>query len=110
MHAQRRVLISIGTLALLAVAILLEAIRTRQLGTAVLAGSIAAVAIGVGVTLRRRPLVRLRPDLLAWADAVTAATGEPAEQLVDRAVSAYRARLEGVADDDVRTLGGGDDG
>jgi hypothetical protein len=66
----------------------------------VLAASVV-VAVGMLLTARDRTLVGLRADLGAWAARTTAATGEPPEQLVDRAVSTYRARLgNGCGHDD----------
>jgi hypothetical protein len=57
----------------------------------VLAGLLQA-AVLVGLRSGPRPVL-LRADLAAWVYEHTAATGEPADRLVDRCVAAYRAGL-----------------
>jgi hypothetical protein len=46
----------------------------------------------------RRRTMSIRPDLACWLDAVSAVNAEPADDLVDRAVSLYRASLERTDD------------
>lgn len=41
--------------------------------------------------------VRLRPDLWQWLVLQSEAAGEPPERIAERAVAAYRSRLEGAA-------------
>ena len=82
----------------LAAASALDAARTHRWSLTVLATVTVLVALGALVLLRDRRLVRLRADLAAWVTTTTAATGEPPERLVDRAVSSYRARLDGTPD------------
>jgi hypothetical protein len=95
MRSNRRLLASMSVLAALAGAGLIEAIRLGRAGLAVLLGLAVLVAIGAVVTLRQRTVVSLRADLAVWVTRTTAATGETPERLVDRAVSAYRAELDG---------------
>jgi hypothetical protein len=60
---------------------------------AVLFGIIGAVSLaGLRPESRRRP-VQLRRDLATWLDNVAAVTAEPAEDVLDRSVSAYRASM-----------------
>ncbi|MFQ5948583.1 MAG: hypothetical protein ACE5KX_06970 [Acidimicrobiia bacterium] len=59
---------------------------------------ILALALQVVLVLRlqaARPAVPLRGDLVRWLRERAAATGEPLEQLADRAVATYRADLQG---------------
>lgn len=52
-------------------------------------------AVYLLLAARRRRSVELRRDLADWLAAREALTGEPADSIAERAVAAYRARLEG---------------
>ncbi len=95
MRSNRRLLASMSMLAALATAGFVEAIRLGHAGLAALLGLAVLVAVGSIATMRQRTVVSLRADLATWAARTTAATGETPERLVDRAVSAYRAELDG---------------
>jgi len=58
-------------------------------------GLLAATAM---LRPRARRSVDLRADLAAWLDEVSATTGEPIREVLDRSVSSYRARAERVSD------------
>jgi hypothetical protein len=98
MDANRRLIVSVSTVLVLAVACALDAARTDRWSLTVLAGGSIAATLVVLALARDRRLVRLRADLATWVTSTTAATGEPPERLVDRAVSAYRAQLDGTRD------------
>lgn len=95
MRSNRRLLASLSLLAALTAAGFVEAIRLRHAGLTLLLGLAVAVTIGAAVALLGRTVVSLRADLATWVTRTTAATGEPPERLVDRAVSAYRSELDG---------------
>jgi hypothetical protein len=93
-RAQAAAMVLIGT----AVAGAVAAVRADVGILAVLFGIVVAVSL-VGLWPRKgRRRVHLRPDLARWLDQVSAATGEPVEDVLDRSVSAYRASLHGNAD------------
>lgn len=56
------------------------------------------VAITRGAVLSRGQQVRMRSDLWAWLVDQGELTNEAPERVAERAVSAYRARLEGVGE------------
>jgi hypothetical protein len=89
-----------ATLVVLCSAAFVEAVRLDSPGLMVVLGAAIVVSAGLLLTGRDRTLVGLRADLGSWAVRASAATGEPPEHLVDRAVSAYRARLGGGCGDD----------
>lgn len=95
MRSNRRLLASMSVLAALAAAGLVEAIRLGHAGLSVVLALALVVTVGGFTTLRQRTVVSLRGDLAVWVARTTAATGEAPERLVDRAVSAYRAELDG---------------
>ena len=69
------------------------AARTGMAALAVLFGVIGVI-VGAGLRRRRtRRPIHLRPDLARWLDQVSAVTGEPVEDVLDRSVSAYRATM-----------------
>lgn len=70
----------------------IEAARVGHVGLAVLGGIMGALALAALVSATK-PTVRLRSDLWSWVDGLSASTGEAPDDLVDRAVSAYRSRL-----------------
>lgn len=96
MNANRRVLMSLALLLAIAATSAIDAIRTEHWALVVLAAVSMIVTGGLLATMRDRRAVRLRADLATWVTRTTAATGEPPERMVDRAVSAYRAELDGT--------------
>jgi hypothetical protein len=94
MRAERRVLVLVVTTVVLAAAGVIEAVRLGEAGLAVVLVATVAAAGSALVALRERAVVGLRRDLADWAEQTCAATGEPPERLVDRAVSAYRSQLD----------------
>jgi hypothetical protein len=87
-------------LALLVVAFagFVASVRGDAGGLAGLFGALALLDVLAVVRRPRRRAVRLRADLGAWLDEVSATTGEPAPVVLDRAVSAYRAAMEPSTD------------
>jgi hypothetical protein len=60
---------------------------------------VLALALQAAVLIRfsaHRPAVPLRADLVRWLQDRAAVTGEPLEQMADRAVAFYRAELHGT--------------
>lgn len=57
--------------------------------------SVLALLIGsaLGLWLRARCSIRLRPDLFAWVQAHAAHTDDEPRRVVDRALAAYRAEM-----------------
>lgn len=93
MRANRRLLASL-TVLLLGLAALAESIRLGHGGLAAVLGLLVVATTPLLLERRGRAPVALRPDLARWVAHTTAATGEPPERLVDRAVSTYRAQLD----------------
>ena len=54
---------------------------------AVMFGAIVALQLAVLLGSRGRVAVTLRPDLASWVDRRSARTGEPVNEILDRAVS-----------------------
>jgi Flp pilus assembly protein TadB len=82
----------------IAIAGAVVAVRSQVGSLAVLFGVIGATSVA---GLRRksdRRLVHLRPDLARWLDQVSAVTGEPVDDVLDRSVSAYRASMRRGSD------------
>jgi hypothetical protein len=98
MDANRRMVVSVATVLVLAAACALDSARTHRWSLTVLAGVSILVTLGLLALVRDRRLVRLRADLATWVTSTTAATGEPPERLIDRALSTYRAQLDGTRD------------
>ncbi|MFQ5966359.1 MAG: hypothetical protein ACE5MI_01970 [Acidimicrobiia bacterium] len=48
----------------------------------------------------RRPAIALRADLVRWIESRAGVTGEPMDQIADRAVAVYRAGLLSVEEPD----------
>lgn len=67
--------------------------RTLLVAVLFLIGEVFAVYLALA--LRRRQRVPVRDDLWAWLEARQELTGEPADSIAERALSQYRARLEG---------------
>jgi hypothetical protein len=86
--------------ALLAISIAgtVAAIRADSAGFAVLFAVTGLLAAVPYVRPRSRRSVDLREDLATWLDQVAVTTGEPAQEVLDRSVSAYRAGTERVSD------------
>jgi hypothetical protein len=59
--------------------------------------AVLIVAVGLGHRTDRRG-VTVRPDLAVWIHRHAAATGEPVDRVVDRAVAAYLTGLTGATD------------
>lgn len=83
-----------ATVAVLDVAIAVEAIRVGQPGIAVAAVLAVIGAVTVLVTARR-PTVELRRDAADWTARTAAATGEDETDIVHRALARHRAALDG---------------
>jgi hypothetical protein len=68
-------------------------------------GGFAVLFVATGL-LATAPMLRpqarramyVREDLAAWLDEVSATTGEPIQEVLDRSVSSYRAGVENVSD------------
>jgi hypothetical protein len=75
------------TLAVLAVAGLIDAARHDDTRLAVLFGLLALGVAGLAVGQARSRAVVLRPDLAVWVERTSAITGETADELTNRAVS-----------------------
>lgn len=79
---------------------IVQAIRQDLPALAVLFGLLAAVLLWMEITARRgRRSIRVRPDLARWLDETSAVTGEAPDELADRCISSYRARLHAHAPD-----------
>ena len=66
---------------------------------------VVALALQVVLLVRLnvgRPSVPLRIDLVRWLRERAAATGEPMDQIADRAVATYRAGLSEAHDEEAR--------
>jgi hypothetical protein len=61
----------------------------------VLFGVTIAIALAPLLVPRRRRKLSVRADLAVWLDEVTAVTGETVDDVVDRALSSYRAAASG---------------
>jgi hypothetical protein len=83
-----------ATVAVLDVAIAVEAARTGRAALFVVAVVATTMSISI-VVLARRPTVGLRTDLADWVARTSAVTGEPEQRLLDRAVARHRAALDG---------------
>jgi hypothetical protein len=68
--------------------------RSDAPGLATLFGVIGLVTAASLWPARRRRAVELRPDLARWLDDVAAVTSEPAGDVLDRSLSAYRASMQ----------------
>ena len=66
------------------------AARTGSVALSILFAAVGCLALARSRPTRRRS-VALRADLAGWIDEVSAVTGESAEDVADRALSAYRA-------------------
>jgi hypothetical protein len=88
-----------ATIAVLDVAVGVEALRTGRpaLGVVALVAALGAVALTVAT---RRPCIELRPDLADWTARTAAGTGEEETSLVDRAVARHRAALDAEPEPD----------
>lgn len=76
------------------------AVREDVDALAVLFGLLAAVLLEMEITARRgRRSIRVRPDLARWLDETSAVTGESPDELADRCISSYRARLHAQVPD-----------
>jgi hypothetical protein len=72
----------------------IDATIGRNWDLVVVIGLVLVLQVGALAKVSRgRPAVSLRGDLARWLEDRAAATGEPAEQIADRAVAAYRAGL-----------------
>jgi hypothetical protein len=67
---------------------------------AVFAAILVLGALALGRSWSRRPSVAVRGDLVRWMASRAADGGERIEDVVDRAISAFRAGLVTDADDD----------
>ncbi|MDH4146807.1 MAG: hypothetical protein OEY23_16735 [Acidimicrobiia bacterium] len=97
MSDRTRLWIALVTVAAITAVALAEAARTGRAGLAVLLAVSEAVLVGTAASLRSRAPVSLRGDLVSWLEEVSAIGGESASTVADRAVSAYRRRLEDAA-------------
>lgn len=87
---------SVGAVLAVAVVGTLDAVFTGDHDLAVLFGldaTLALAALALWAGARRR--VAVRADLARWLHGRSELTGEPAERIADRALSAYRRSLDG---------------
>ena len=68
--------------------------RTLLVGILFLIAEVFAVYLALA-TVRKRGSVSVRADLWEWLSSREELTGEPATEIAERAISTYRARLEG---------------
>lgn len=95
-----RLFLPIWMIAAVAAAGIIETTRTGQIGVLGILCAIELLTLGIALSLWRSQVpVMLRADLANWLDATAALTGETVPQIVDRAVSSYRA---GLSDDEPR--------
>lgn len=91
--AQRHALLLLLSVLVSAVG-LVETVTGQNWDVAVLLAVVTVLQLVVLVGLRtRRGSVGLRADLTTWVHEQAAATGEPAQRVVDRCVAACRAGL-----------------
>lgn len=85
--------IGAASVALLDVAVSIEAFRSGHaaLGAVASVAAVGAIAIALAA---RRPAFELRSDLAAWTSRIAAATHEPETEIVNRAVARHRAALD----------------
>jgi hypothetical protein len=75
------------TLALFAIAGVIDAARHDHTRLAVLFGLLAVGVVGLSVSQGRSRTVVLRRDLATWVERTSAVTGETADELTNQAVS-----------------------
>lgn len=92
-----RLAMALLIIAAVAAAGIIETSRTGQVGLLALFCAIALLIGALVVSLRLSSPVMVRSDLAQWLDATAALTAESTGDLVNRAISAYRASL---GDDD----------
>ena len=92
-----RLVVPLLLIAAVAGAGIFETARTEQFGVLGLLCAIELLTVAVAFSLLawRRPLM-VRADLASWLDSAAALTGESTSDIVNRAVSSYRA---GLSDD-----------
>jgi hypothetical protein len=68
-------------------------VRSGSTGFVVLFVATGLLAVSQFLRSRSRRAFTLRADLASWLEKVSATTGEPASEVLDRSVSAYRASM-----------------